>query len=79
MDSFCHALEAFVSRKSTPYTDILARSAMQRIASNIERVYLQPSDIVAREQMMLAATEAGLAFSNSSVALVHGLSAIFDM
>lgn len=52
---------------------------MQRIASNIERVYLQPSDIVAREQMMLAATEAGLAFSNSSVALVHGLSAIFDM
>jgi alcohol dehydrogenase class IV len=34
----------------------------------------EPQNRIAREGMMLAATQAGIAFSNSSVALVHGMS-----
>ncbi|WAU81178.1 iron-containing alcohol dehydrogenase [Streptomyces sp. Qhu-G9] len=43
-------------------------------ASPLRRVYADGRDIEAREAMLLAATQAGLAFSNSSVALVHGMS-----
>jgi alcohol dehydrogenase class IV len=47
---------------------------MALIGANIRTAYASPRDAKAREAMMLGATEAGLAFSNSSVALVHGMS-----
>ncbi|MEG2433417.1 MAG: iron-containing alcohol dehydrogenase, partial [Acinetobacter sp.] len=36
--------------------------------------YHQPDNEIAREKMMLGSTLAGIAFSNASVALVHGMS-----
>ncbi|MCK8783627.1 iron-containing alcohol dehydrogenase [Roseomonas sp. NAR14] len=74
IDSLTHALEAFVSKRANPHSDMLARSAMALIAPNLRTVYARPRDAAAREAMMLGATQAGLAFSNSSVALVHGMS-----
>ncbi len=74
IDSLTHALEAFVSRRANPYSDAQAIAAMRLIGPNLRRVYRQPRDAAAREAMMLGATLAGLAFSNSSVALVHGMS-----
>ncbi len=74
VDSLTHALEAYVSRRANPISDALALSAMGLIGANIRIVYTEPRNAAAREAMMLAATEAGLAFSNSSVALVHGMS-----
>lgn len=74
IDSLTHALEAFVSKRANPFADALALSAMRRIGPNLRRVYARPDDAEARAAMMLGATEAGLAFSNSSVALVHGMS-----
>jgi alcohol dehydrogenase class IV len=47
---------------------------MSLIGANIRSAYAEPRNAAAREAMMLGATEAGLAFSNSSVALVHGMS-----
>jgi alcohol dehydrogenase class IV len=47
---------------------------MALIGANIRVAYAEPNNAAAREAMMLGATEAGLAFSNSSVALVHGMS-----
>ena len=47
---------------------------MGLIGANIRTAYAEPRNAAAREAMMLGATEAGLAFSNSSVALVHGMS-----
>src|SRR3546814_8128137 len=72
IDSFTHALEAFVSRKRNPYSDSMAIAAMQRIGANLRTACFEPSNRAAREQMMLGATQAGIAFSNASVALVHG-------
>lgn len=74
IDSLTHALEAFVSRRANPLSDDYARAAMRLIAPNLRRVWGDPGDHVAREAMMRGATLAGLAFSNASVALVHGMS-----
>jgi alcohol dehydrogenase class IV len=74
VDSLTHALEAFVSKRANPISDALALSAMTLIGANIRTAYAEPQNAAAREAMMLGATEAGLAFSNSSVALVHGMS-----
>jgi alcohol dehydrogenase class IV len=74
IDSLTHALEAFVSRRANPEADQYALRAMRLIAPNLRTVYRAPRDAKAREAMMLGATLAGLAFSNASVALVHGMS-----
>jgi alcohol dehydrogenase class IV len=74
IDSLTHALEAYVSKRANPLSDALALSAMALIGANIRTAYTEPRNAAAREAMMLGATEAGLAFSNSSVALVHGMS-----
>lgn len=74
IDALTHAIEAYVSRRASPFTDDMALAAMSRLARNIERVCSQPGDRDAREAMMLGALQAGIAFSNASVCLVHGMS-----
>ena len=74
LDTLCHALEAFVSRRANPYSDVQARWAFELIGHNLRTAYHEPENAAAREAMMLSATIAGLSFSNASVALVHGMS-----
>ncbi|MCR8693839.1 iron-containing alcohol dehydrogenase [Rhodococcus pyridinivorans] len=74
VDALTHAIEAYVSRKANPFSDSLALVAIGTIGQVLRRVYADGQDAEARERMMLAATQAGIAFSNSSVALVHGMS-----
>lgn len=74
IDSLTHAIEAYVSKRANPFSDGMALLAMKAIAPNLRRVCADPGDLLAREAMMLGATQAGIAFSNSSVALVHGMS-----
>ncbi len=74
VDSLTHAIEAFVSRRSNAFSDALALAAMKTIWRELPVSFHEPENRVAREAMMLAATQAGLAFSNASVALVHGMS-----
>ena len=74
IDALTHAIEAYVSRKANPISDTYALAAMSRIGRFLRPAYRDGGDRVAREEMMTAATLAGLAFSNASVALVHGMS-----
>ena len=74
VDALTHAIEAYVSRRANPFSDSLALAAMKAIATNLRTVCREPDNRPAREAMMLAATQAGMAFSNASVALVHGMS-----
>jgi len=74
VDSLTHAIEAYVSRRANPFADAMAVAAMGLIARHVRTAYAAPGDRAAREGMMLAATQAGIAFSASSVALVHGMS-----
>jgi alcohol dehydrogenase class IV len=74
VDSLTHAIEAYVSKLANPFADGFALSAMRAIWKNLPTACFDPHNRFAREAMMLAATQAGIAFSNSSVALVHGMS-----
>ena len=74
IDSLTHAIEAYVSRKANAFSDAMAVSAMGLISANLRKAYEAPGDRRAREAMMIGAHHAGLAFSNASVALVHGMS-----
>lgn len=74
IDALTHAVEAYVSKRANPMSDGLSLSAISTIGSNLRRVVDDGADREARAAMMVAATQAGIAFSNSSVALVHGMS-----
>jgi alcohol dehydrogenase class IV len=73
-DSLTHAIESFVSRKANSFSDALALAAMKTIWKELPICFAGPGNRQAREAMMVAATQAGIAFSNASVALVHGMS-----
>ncbi|WP_238934827.1 iron-containing alcohol dehydrogenase [Maricaulis parjimensis] len=74
IDAITHAMEAYVSRKANPFSDQQALAALRLMGPNIRRVFEDPQDSAAREAMLLGSTLAGIAFSNASVALVHGMS-----
>ncbi|MBY0121445.1 iron-containing alcohol dehydrogenase [Bacillus sp. S/N-304-OC-R1] len=74
VDALSHAIEAYLSRRSHPMTDTLALSAMNLIVKNIKNAYENGDDLSAREAMSLGSLQAGMAFSNASVCLVHGMS-----
>ena len=74
VDALTHAIEAYVSKKANPISDGLALSAIRTIGTSLLRAYRDGDDRQAREAMMHASTQAGMAFSNASVCLVHGMS-----
>lgn len=74
VDTLTHGIEAFVSRLATPLTDPLALSCIRLVGEHLETAWGEPGHRPAREGMMLAATQGGMAFANASVALVHGMS-----
>ena len=74
LDTLTHAIESYVSVKRNPFSDGMAKLAMMALGKHLRTVYNEPGNREAREAVMLAATQAGLAFSNASVCLVHGMS-----
>ncbi len=74
IDALTHAIEAYTSRKAQPLSDTFALNAVKRIFDNLIIAYNNPQNVEARNQMSLAALEAGIAFNNSSVTIVHGMS-----
>lgn len=74
LDALTHAVEAYTSRKAFSMTDTLAVSAVKRIMKYLPIAYIEPDNSLAREQMSVAALEAGICINNSSVTIVHGMS-----
>lgn len=74
MDALTHAIEAYTSRKAFPESDLFCLAAVRRIFANLPRVFSDGSDAEARNEMAIAAYEAGVGIANSSVTVVHGLS-----
>ncbi|HIH88731.1 TPA: iron-containing alcohol dehydrogenase, partial [Candidatus Bathyarchaeota archaeon] len=73
LDALTHAIEAYVSVKAQPLTDTFAMQAIRLISGNLRTAYSQPDNLEARSRVLIGALQAGLAFANSSVALVHGM------
>jgi alcohol dehydrogenase class IV len=74
MDALTHAIEAYVSVKAQLMSDIFCLSAIELISGNLRQAWANGNNVEAREKTMLGALQAGIAFSNASVALVHGMS-----
>lgn len=74
VDTLTHGLEAYVSKRANPLTDPIALSCIKLVTENLDTAFREPANRMAREAMMTAACQGGMAFSNSSVALVHGMS-----
>ncbi len=73
MDALVHAIEAYVSRASSPLTDLHALEAVRLIVAHLPGAIEEPKNLAHRNPMMLASMLAGLAFSNASLGLVHAM------
>ena len=65
IDSLTHAIESFVSKKSSTFSDALALNAMPLIANNVRLEYKDPNNNHARESHMLGASQSCKSFSKS--------------
>lgn len=74
VDALTHGIEAYVSRRANPISDSLALSAIRRMVWAVPRAFADPEDRGARTAAAMGSLEAGMAFCNSSVALLHGMS-----
>lgn len=73
IDSFVHAMEAFLSVNASLLTDALAKQAMPLIFKALPKAFARGDDLHAREQMATGSLLAGLAFGNAGVGAVHAL------
>ena len=74
LDALCHTVEAFTSRKAQTMSDTFAVSAVKRIFKYLPVAYKDGKNEEARVEMAIASLEAGIAFNNASVTLIHGMS-----
>ena len=73
MDALTHATEAFLGHWATAHSDRMALAAVGMIYANLRTVCRNGRNLAAREQMALAATYAGLAFTRANVGYVHAI------
>jgi len=88
-DVLSHALESYTARPYTmrakaavrpmsqganPWSDVGCEAAMRKLGNYLERAVNDASDREARDNLMFAATLAGIAFGNSGVHVPHGMS-----
>lgn len=74
LDALCHAVEAYTSKKAQNLSDTFALSAVKRIFKYLPAAFHDGGNEEARTEMAVAALEAGIAFNNASVTLIHGMS-----
>lgn len=73
VDALTHAIESYVSMRATALSDVLALSAIRKVGQSLRAAFRNGEDLNARTLMHVASLEAGMSFSNASVALVHGM------
>ena len=73
VDALTHAIESYISIRATALSDVLALSAIRKVGQSLRAAFRNGEDLGARTLMHVASLEAGMSFSNASVALVHGM------
>ncbi len=74
MDALCHAVESYTCRRANPLTDLFCLDAVRRIFSYLPRACTDGTDKEARENLSIAAYEAGVAINGSPTTIIHGMS-----
>ena len=73
-DAVTHAVEAYVSNKSSPMTDPFAVSAMELLARWLVTACEQPDPREARSACLIASMQAAIAFNSANLGLAHAIS-----
>src|SRR5690554_5531365 len=76
MDALTQVIEPYVSIKSNPITDALAKEGIQRIAQSLKTAYDDPNNIEARQDMAIGSLLDGLSLANAKLGAVHGFAAV---
>lgn len=83
IDAMVHALEAYISKAASPFSDIFAREALRLIGGSIRDYVADRSNPAACESMMVGSLFVGIAFSHARLGNVHAMShpvsAYFDV
>lgn len=74
IDAMVHAIEAYISRAASPFSDAMAEKALELIGGNIRRYVANRADIEAAEAMLTGSLFAGIAFSWARLGDVHAMS-----
>lgn len=72
-DALAHNMEAYTSKKAQPLTDIQALLGIRLLARNLKKVYDDPSDTEAWENVTLASTLGGMVINTAGVGAPHGM------
>ncbi|SMC26037.1 Alcohol dehydrogenase, class IV [Clostridium acidisoli DSM 12555] len=73
MDALTHAIEAYIGKNGTSYTDDKALKAIKLIIENLENVYKDGTNLDGRNAMLVASNYAGEAFTRAYVGYVHAI------
>lgn len=74
IDAMCHSIECFFSNKANPFSDMLALRSLKLIFISLKKAFHDPSNMEARENMLLASFYGGMCISTSGTTAVHALS-----
>ncbi len=72
MDALTQVIEAYVSNRANPMTDVIAREGIQRGARSLLKAFKNGRNLAAREDMSLCSLFGGLALANGGLGAVHG-------
>ena len=74
MDALTHALESYISLTATPITEGLALAAIELIGVHLRQACANDHELEASENMLIASSMAGMAFSQTRLGNVHAMS-----
>ena len=83
IDAMIHALESYVSKAASPFSEMFSLRALELIGQSIRDYVKDRENSCAAENMMLGSLFAGIAFSHARLgdvhAMSHPVSAFFDI
>ena len=74
IDALIHAIEAYLSKNASPFTDAMAQKAMELIGKNVRKFVANRQDEEAACAMMSGSNFAGIAFAWAKLGNVHAMS-----
>ena len=74
VDALAHAVECYTSKKATAFSDLYALASAKMIFQNIREAYVDPTNLVAKSNLLIAAYYGGVAITGSGTTAVHALS-----
>ncbi|WP_161781904.1 iron-containing alcohol dehydrogenase [Thermanaerosceptrum fracticalcis] len=73
MDALIHAIESFLSRRATAFSDYFNLKAIELLSKYIRPFYAEPSNTEAAGNMLIGSMLAGLGISNTGTGNAHAL------